>query len=113
VGQLYVSTDDWKTVRAPVDVPADIPNAKFDESSDDGGRPHAAHRVHRRIIELPNGDLLSATYGWLQGDATPSTYAKTMMKSRCMLRTMKCEDGIASGLVDSSQALAKQTSAET
>jgi hypothetical protein len=85
VGQLYVSIDDWKTVRGPVDVPVDIPNVKFDGSSDDGGRPHAAQRIHRRIIELPNGDLLSTYYGWLQGDATPSTYAKTMIKSRCML----------------------------
>jgi hypothetical protein len=85
VGQLYVSTDDWKTVRGPVDVPVDIPNVKFDGSSDDGGRPHAAQRVHRRIIELPGGELLSTFYGWLQGDATPSTYAKTMIKSRCML----------------------------
>jgi hypothetical protein len=85
VGQFYVSTDDWKTGRGPVDVPVDIPNAKFDGSSDDGGRPHAAQRVHRRLIELPNGDLLSTFYGWLQGDATPSTYAKTMMKTRCML----------------------------
>jgi len=83
--QLYTSTDDWKTVRGPVEVPVDMPSAKFDGSSDDGGRPHAAQRVHRRIVELPGGDLLTTIYGWLQGDATPSTYAKTMMKTRCLL----------------------------
>ncbi len=85
VGQLYVSTDDWKTVRGPLEVSFDMPNAKFTGSSDDGGRPHAAQRAHRRILELPNGDLLTTLYGWLQGDATPSTYAKTMIKTRCFL----------------------------
>jgi hypothetical protein len=85
VGQLYVSTDDWKTIRGPRDVLFDMPGAKFTGSSDDGGRPHAAQRAHRRILELPNGDLLTTLYGWLDGDATPSTYAKTMMKTRCLL----------------------------
>ncbi len=45
VGQLYLSTDDWKTVRGPRDVLFDMPRAKFTGSSDDGGRPHAAQRA--------------------------------------------------------------------
>lgn len=85
MGQLYVSEDEWKSVRGPIDVEFDLPNAKFTGSTDDGGRPHAAHRAHRRIIELPNGDLLTTLYGWLDGDATPSTYAPKMMKTRVML----------------------------
>ncbi|WP_165071910.1 sialidase family protein [Paludisphaera rhizosphaerae] len=85
IGQIYVSTDDWKTVDGPRDALFDIPRAKFDGSSDDGGRPHAAMRAHRRILELPNGDLLTTLYGWLEGDATPATYAPTMMKSRALL----------------------------
>ena len=85
MGQLYVSKDEWKSVQGPIDVEFDLPNAKFTGSTDDGGRPHAAHRAHRRIIELPNGDLLTTLYGWLEGDATPSTYAPKMMKTRVML----------------------------
>jgi hypothetical protein len=85
VGQLYTSTDEWKTLEGPRDALFDMPNAKFDGSSDDGGRPHLAHRAHRRILELPNGDLLTTLYGWLQGDNTPSTYRPTMMKSRTLL----------------------------
>ena len=85
VGQLYTSTDDWKTLDGPRDVLFDMPNAKFDGSSDDGGRPHSAQRAHRRILELPNGDLLTTLYGWLQGDHTPATYAPTMMKTRVLL----------------------------
>ena len=52
-------TDDWKTLDGPRDVLFDMPNAKFDGSSDDGGRPHSAQRAHRRILELPNGDLIT------------------------------------------------------
>jgi hypothetical protein len=85
MGQLYASKDEWKSVQGPINVEFDLPNAKFTGSTDDGGRPHAAHRAHRRILELPNGDLLTTLYGWLQGDATPSTYAPKMMKTRVML----------------------------
>jgi hypothetical protein len=85
MGQLYVSENEWKSLDGPIDVSFDLPNAKFDGSTDDGGRPHLAQRAHRRIIELPNGDLLTTLYGWLQGDGTPATYAPTMMKSRALL----------------------------
>ena len=85
MGQLYTSADDWRTLQGPADVTFDMPGAKFDGSTDDGGRPHLAMRAHRRILELPNGDLLTTIYGWLEGDHTPATYAPTMMKSRVML----------------------------
>jgi hypothetical protein len=85
MGRLYTSTDDWRTLKGPTDVLFDIPGAKFDGSTDDGGRPHRAMRAHRRILELPNGDLLTTIYGWLEGDHTPATYAPTMMKSRVLL----------------------------
>lgn len=84
-GQLYTSTDDWKTLQGPSDASFDIPNANFQGSSDDGGRPHAAQRAHRRILELPNGDLLTTIYGWLEGDNTPATYAPSMKKTRVFL----------------------------
>ena len=84
IGQLYVSHDDWKTVSGPQDVIFDLPNTDY-PSKDDGGRPHEAQRLHRRILELPNGDLVTTFYGWVKGDNTPSTYEPRMMKSRVML----------------------------
>ncbi|MGZ4986745.1 MAG: sialidase family protein, partial [Limisphaerales bacterium] len=54
-------------------------------SADDGGHPHNAMRLHRRILELPNGDLLTTIYGWLEGDNTPSQYQPKMKKTRVML----------------------------
>jgi hypothetical protein len=85
VGQLYTSNDDWRTVDGPRDVPFKLPNVNFYASADDGGRPHAAERAHRRIIELPDGQLLTSLYGCLKGDHTPSTYQPKMMKSRVMI----------------------------
>ncbi len=85
IGQLYTSTDDWKTMNGPEDVTFDLPNVNFYASKDDGGHPHDAQRLHRKIIELANGDLLTTFYGQLFGDNTPSTYTPTMMKSRVML----------------------------
>jgi hypothetical protein len=84
VGQLYTSTDDWRTVTGPTDVGFDLPGVKFDGSTDDGGRPHLAQRLHRRILEMPSGDLLTTFYGWLDGDDTPATYRPTMKKSRVL-----------------------------
>lgn len=84
-GQLYLTKDDWRTLEAPIDVPFKLPNVNFYASADDGGRPHAAERLHRRIIELPNGDLLTTLYGTLQSDHTPCTYQPKMMKERIMV----------------------------
>jgi hypothetical protein len=85
VGQLYTSTDDWKRVQGPTDVPFELQNVNFYASKDDGGHPHDAQRLHRRILELPSGDLITTFYGQLNGDNTPSTYMPTMMKARTML----------------------------
>jgi hypothetical protein len=84
-GLMYYSTDDFKTLKGPVDITFEIPNAEFSNSTDDGGRPHAAMRLHRRIIEMPNGDLLTTIYGWQKGDNEPSGYMPTMKKTRVML----------------------------
>jgi hypothetical protein len=85
IGQLYTSKDDWRTLDGPRDVPFDLPGVVFGASTDDGGRPHNAQRLHRRIIELPNGDLLTTLYGHMKGDNMPSTYMPRMKKTRMML----------------------------
>ena len=84
-GQLYTSTDDWHTVQGPRDVAFELPGADFHSSTDDRGRPYEAERLHRRMLELPNGDLLATVYGTLKGDRTPATYQPRMMKTRVML----------------------------
>jgi hypothetical protein len=84
-GLLFYSNDDYKTLQGPVDITFNIPGGNFHGSTDDGGRPHAAMRLHRRILELPNGDLLTTLYGWMQGDNLPSGYEPRMRKSRVML----------------------------
>jgi len=85
IGQLYTSNDDWRNVQGPRDVPFKLPNVNFYASADDGGRPHVAERAHRRIIELPTGQLMTTLYGCLKGDHTPCTYQPKMMKSRVMI----------------------------
>ncbi len=85
LGQLYISTNDWTTLDGPIDVSFNLPHVNFYASKDDGGHPHDAERLHRRILELPNGDLLTTFYGQFQGDNTPSTYMPTMMKARVVL----------------------------
>jgi hypothetical protein len=84
-GLLWSSNDDYRTLQGPVEMILHMPGANFYGSTDDGGRPHAAMRLHRRVIELPGGDLLTTIYGWLEGDNEPSGYTPTMRKTRVML----------------------------
>jgi hypothetical protein len=84
VGQRYRSSDDWRTLDGPTEAAFDLPGINFYGSTDDGGRPHAAQRLHRRIIEMPNGDLLTTLYGLMKGDDTPCTYMPRMKKTRVM-----------------------------
>lgn len=84
-GLLYSSKDDYRTLDGPVEMTFHMPGANFYGSTDDGGRPHAAMRLHRRVLELPGGDLLTTIYGWLEGDNEPSGYTPTMKRTRVML----------------------------
>ena len=85
IGQLYFSNDDWHTLQGPVPVTLHIPGIIFHGSSDDGGNVSHTARFHRRILELPNGDLLTTVYGRTEHDVTPSPYMPTMMKCRVVL----------------------------
>lgn len=84
-GQLYWTDDDWRTLQGPQDVSFHMPGVNYGGSSDDYGRTHEAARLHRRILELPNGDLLTTVYGWFHGDTTPAAYIATMMRTRVWL----------------------------
>ena len=84
-GQFYISDDDWHTLQGPVDNLFRIPNINYYGSTDDYGRPHAAARLHRRMLELPNGDLLTTVYCWFHGDETPVYYMPTLWKGRTIL----------------------------
>ena len=84
-GQLYFSIDDWHTLQGPVDITFNLPRVVFTGSADDSGRPHVGVLLYRRILELPNGDLLTTIYGWFEGDIEPSAYMPTMRKTRVVL----------------------------
>ena len=84
-GQMYGSDDDWRTLQGPVDNAFRIPGVNFFGSTDDYGRSHEAVRLHRRILELPNGDLLATIYGWFKGDESPVPYRHTLWKTRAIL----------------------------
>lgn len=84
-GQIYESNDDWRTLSGPIDVTFHMPGVDYYVSTDDYGRSYEAHRLHRRILALPNGDLLTTTYGCFTGDTTPFTYMPTAKKCRCAL----------------------------
>ncbi|MEJ7769154.1 MAG: sialidase family protein [Chitinophagaceae bacterium] len=85
LGQLYTSNDEWQTLNGPEEITFNMPGVSFGASSDDGGHPHDAARLHRTILELPNGDLLATIYGWWQGDTTAASYQTTMKKTRSVL----------------------------
>jgi hypothetical protein len=85
LGERYRSNDDWRTLEGPEEVTFELPNVDFFASKDDVGKKHDAQRLHRRILELPNGDLLTTVYGWLKGDTAPTTYMPSMHRTRVML----------------------------
>ncbi len=85
LGQLYISKDNWRTLEGPIEITFTLPHVQFTGSSDDGGHPHVAVRLHRRILELPNGDLLTTLYGWFEGDTATAAYMPTMRKTRTVL----------------------------
>jgi hypothetical protein len=85
VGELWKSHDDLQTIEGPYDVDVYLPQVAFTGSSDDRGRVHAAVRLHRSILELPNGDLLSTIYGRWAGDDAPAGYIASMLKSRTVV----------------------------
>ncbi|MEO6874257.1 MAG: hypothetical protein ABI222_05500, partial [Opitutaceae bacterium] len=85
IGELWKSHDDFRTLEGPSWVDFFLPTIQFAASTDDGGRPHAAARLHRSIIELPNGDLLTTMYAQFAGDTASAGYIASMKKSRTVV----------------------------
>jgi hypothetical protein len=85
VGELWRSRDDFHTLEGPTWVDFCLPGIKFGSSSDDTGKPDESARLHRSIIALPNGDLLTLIYSWFTGDTAPAGYMAAMMKSRVVV----------------------------
>ena len=85
VGELWKSHDDWHSLEGPFDAEFHLPTIDFAASSDDSGRPHRAARLHRSILETPNGDLLTTMYSWFKGDTAPIAYRPSMKKARAVV----------------------------
>jgi hypothetical protein len=85
MGEVWLSRDEFRTWDGPKDAPFSIPGVRFGGSTDDYGRSHAAARLHRSVVEMPDGDLVATLYCWFQTDTTPAGYLASMMKTRAIL----------------------------
>lgn len=94
IGDLWISRDAFRTVEKPVPMRFHIPGVDFNATKDDGGREHHALRLHRSLLELPNGDLMATAYGCFKGDSIPCSYQPSMKKLRSML--FRSSDGAKS-----------------
>jgi len=83
--EIWKSRDDLKTVEGPHFVDCSLPKINWSGSTDDMGRPHKAARLHRSVVELPGGDLLTTMYSWFGDDHAPCPYMPTMMKTRTVV----------------------------
>lgn len=84
-GEAWVSRDDLKTFEGPFKPTFHIPKVDFNSSRDDGGNPHRAARLHRTILELPDGSMLLTAYLIFKGDIAPAGYCPTMIKMRVVI----------------------------
>lgn len=88
-GDLWISSDAFRTIGKPISMLFCIPGVDFSASKDDGGREHRAIRLHRSVLQLPSGDLLATAYGCFKGDSVPCPYQPNMKKQRSMLLRSK------------------------
>jgi len=85
IGELWKSHDDLRTVEGPFWVDFKLPHIRWQGSSNDIGKTEASARLHRSILELPGGDLLTTLYCRFEGDSAASGYMPTMLKSRTVV----------------------------
>jgi BNR repeat-like domain/BNR/Asp-box repeat len=86
-GKIWRSDNEWKTITGPFEARFYLPEGKG--GFDDGGNPVDGLFVHRTLMEMPNGDLVATAYGWFKEDSTPSSYMKSMNKTRAVLLRSK------------------------
>lgn len=84
-GEAWISRDDLRTFEGPIKTTFHIPKIDFYSSRDDGGGPHTAARLHRSILELPDGTMLATLYCIFKGDCAPCGYTPSMMKMRVVV----------------------------
>jgi hypothetical protein len=69
-GQLFVSKDGGVTVEGPLPSRVVVPKARAAL----GHGPHVGPLFGRSLVELGDGSLVSAMYGWFEGDTEPDHY---------------------------------------
>ncbi len=80
-----------KTFEGPVWTEFYIPDIVYSGSTDDNGCEARVARLHRSIIQMPDGSLIMTMYGRFAGDNTPCPYEPRMMKFRTFLvRSVDC-----------------------
>ncbi len=85
IGEIWKSHDDLRTWEGPFWVDFKLPHIAWSGSTNDIGQHEASARVHRSLLELPNGDLLTTMYCRFDGDTAPAAYMPTMLKSRTII----------------------------
>ncbi|MBO9608698.1 MAG: exo-alpha-sialidase [Paenibacillaceae bacterium] len=83
-GLLWRSAGSFAEAK-PEPITFELPGVRFTGSTDDCGDSHAAARLHRRVLRLPEGDLLTTLYCWFDGDDVPVPYMPSMKKTRVVL----------------------------
>ena len=79
----WIATGSFDDIEGPIDTIVNVPEAI--PNHDDGGLPIDLIVLHRNIVALPSGELLATAYCRFTGDNTPSTYRRSMMKTRVIL----------------------------
>ncbi len=81
-GEIWKSHDDLRTIEGPFEADFYLPGVEWGGSTGDTGIPHTSARLHRSVLALPNGDLLTLGYSRFKGDTAPAAYIASMLKTR-------------------------------
>ena len=84
-GELWTTEDDFRSFHIKERPEFYMPEYDYEGTTDDGGRPHRAARLHRNIVKLPNGKYLCQVYGCFYADIARAAYAPTMRKMRTVV----------------------------
>jgi len=85
IGEVWRSRDDLRTLEGPSYVDFYLPTVEQLGTDDRSDIMRDYARLHRSVIEMPNGELLALVYSTFAGDNAPAGYLATMFKSRNVL----------------------------